>query len=141
MKLTNPTDDELGAAFITEVCGGRIVDKEPAMEAREPVLTGRWLDGKLYVASWSRAAPNVKMWHDWDKARFTRSFDAVLPWMHCQWSCNITHQWTVLFVGWTVRLMTPKDVNKQLTMAQDESLPRAAVIALLRAHGVEIIFT
>lgn len=133
-KLTNPTDDQLNAAFLTEICGGKIVDREPEM-TNKPEPTGRWLDGKFYVASWSRAAPNVKMWHDWDRSSFATSADATLPWLEKARKLqgipvSITLTGAMLWGVWIGGAYT-----------WDKSFPRAAVIALLRAHGVEVEFT
>lgn len=87
------------------------------------------------------------------KVRFTTSADAVLPWLEKQyietelkswWDSPAQHfnestrQGQRVFEPngvWTVRV--PAKTN---AYGEDRSFAKAAVIALLRAHGVEITY-
>lgn len=134
-------DDELDALFLVHVCGGAILERDPDM-TNHPKPTGRWLDGRLYVASWSRAAPNLKMWHDWEKSQFTRSMDAVLPWLEkCGWRGTSNRAGSTCMA--TVSVVIPDATHEPFEVVAQQDwthtqtpLPRACVIALLRAHGV-----
>ena len=108
MKLMNPTDDELNAAFAEKVAGWWLW----------PGYRDQWCDGT----------------EDRGKARFTTSFDAVLPWLG-KWR-TIAIDWDRIAGLWSVGVGQHKD-----TPAYSPVLPRAAVIALLRAAGVEVEFT
>ena len=110
MKLINPTDDELNAAFAVAVAG--YVQREGGWEI--PPMRAIWTE----------------------PLDFTRSMNAVLPWLErTDWYAeNLSHGrfGTVL-----VEINQPE---KAIT-AEASSLPRACVIALLRANGVEVTFT
>lgn len=111
MKLLNPTDQELNEAFATQVCG------------------------------WWKSESNAgeRMWNSegWSTSRdlpnFTQSADAVLPFLGLDWMVNADRKG---FVG--VQYMAATDKTHY---AQADTFPRAAVIALLRANGVEVEFT
>lgn len=112
MKLINPTDDELNANFAVWVAGWR----------NDPDEGWRNEHGVPITAVYYRD--------------FTSSMDAVLPWLErTDWYAeNLSHGrfGTVL-----VEINQPE---KAIT-AEASSLPRACVIALLRANGVEVTFT
>jgi hypothetical protein len=63
--------------------------------------------------------------------QWTRSMDAVLPWLEKAglWECG----YSAHHDGYWVTVSYGHD-------SEDRSLPRAAVIALLRANGVEVVF-
>lgn len=118
MKLTNPTDEQLNAAFAEQVCGWK---------------WRTFPDG---------ACPEIKHWRDvygnivsihWPKYSFTTSADAVLPWLE-------KRQWVRVELcafgepKWGISVM-----HGPIGMA--DTFPRAATIALLRAHGVEVEFS
>lgn len=114
MKLTNPTDDELNIAFAEKVAGMNPVNVE------------------YHTAPWS------------EKPRFTQSADAVLPWLEKEilWdaqSCIAESQRA--FRCWIRILTKAAGERSEYAEAREPTFPRAAVIALLRAHGVEIEFT
>lgn len=120
MTLTNPTDDQLDAAFAGKVCGWKRI-AEATNVAFEVPETG------------ARGTPPA----------FTRSFDAVLPWLE-KWRDSgngiaIGATITSAGPGWRVDII---DVNGSTTITMFSlSLPMAIVGALLRAHGVEVEFT
>lgn len=80
-----------------------------------------------------------------DIPRFTESADLVLPWLHKNHPLRIDYRGH--YAGdycdsneWRVTVW--KDSNMmEYAFAKDKTLARAAVIALLRAHNVEIEFT
>jgi len=129
MKLVNPTDDELNAAFAVSVCGRTHV---PALTDPENPHYG-------YREHWEKAGEELWFRDNQDRGtqmpNFVASADAVLPWLEksvtaVRRSLETGKQWEVMAWG--------DDMVTQYWF--DDSLPRAAVIALLRAHGVELIF-
>lgn len=119
MTMTNPTDKELNAAFAEKVCGWE---------------TGPdgYGDGDKY---YEKTPPHHSPGYTY-KFPFTTSVDAVLPWLE-KWHAEIGH---LLTSGWLV-LLKESAISEKYVAASCLSFPRAAVIALLRAHGVEVIFT
>lgn len=123
MKLIRPTDDELNAAFAEKVCNWSKGD-----------------DGYGYETVYNeRVAPYKTVGPVW-RFNFARSADAVLPWlekcyMETDWLGGPVRHYTDAGGGacWRVRLPGKFDGE-----VEDNSLPRACVIALLRAHGVEV---
>lgn len=118
MKLINPSDDELNAAFAEKVAGWFIHPD-----------CGRLCPPNLPPAFNLGALPGVPA--------FTRSFDAVLPWLEKDgaWAmdwCPIISNRDAAYKVW---------IRKKGVEALGPSLPRAAVLALLRARGVEVEFT
>lgn len=116
MTLTNPTDDQLNAAFAEKVAGWTLSwDEDSGGNRYEEWWNG--LEGPLDPI-------------------FTTSADAVLPFLEKRARaitityCDVTVQWTVEIIGF-----------KTAWKASSETLPRAIVYALLRAHGVEVNFT
>lgn len=107
MTLTNPTDQELNAAFAEHVVGF-LFPTAPK-------------DGKC---------------EEWSGANYCGSADAVTPFLEKRARaitisyCDVTVQWTVNLIGFNTTWL-----------GHSETLPRAAVVALLRANGVEVNFT
>lgn len=138
MKLTNPTDDELNAAFAEKVAGWIAPTSESP-----------------YTESSSVGCPQVNLDFYWkdnrglccDGPRFTTSADAVLPWLE-KWHDADAQNRDVricrrLAGDWLVTLRTRTNPWEQWVdqWEEDGDFPRAAVIALLRANGVEVEFT
>ncbi len=112
MKLVKPTDEELNAAFAEKVCGWSKGD-----------------DGYGYETVYSeKVAPYKTMGPVW-KYNFVKSADAVLPYIQKLDEVGIHY----CSGDWFVRCWS-EDKN----CANCDSLPKACVIALLRAHGVEV---
>lgn len=131
MTLINPTDDELNRAFAEKVCGW-VWTK--IREARR--INGDLVEPELFV--WCRQNGEFagNPWqHD-----FTHSADAVLPWLEKDhYSFSIYYDQTTCV--WTVELMQRFTGTKTYRASCEESMAKAAVIALLRAHGAEVEFT
>lgn len=129
MKLLNPSDAELNAAFAEKVAGWRKQFNdgwlgEAVGEGRNPHMD--WFspeDGFKYSH------------HELQLPPFTASADAVLPWLEKLgfWACQYSE-------GLVVISDDHMDCNSE-NMSSAETFPKAAVIALLRAHGVEVEFT
>lgn len=121
MKLTNPSNDELDAAFAERVCGyfRNPIFKEKHSWCRKSKT------GEIVVLDGLGALPP-----------FSASTDAVLPFLEKRARaitisyCDVTVQWTVNIIGF-----------QTTWIASSETLPRAIVIALLRANGVEVEVT
>ena len=132
MKLTNPTDEQLIEAFALKVAGWKRGGMFCQGDAQQPPgwtvhgLTPPLPNGQLPDFHWIADLP-----------RFTESFDAVLPYLNShavridryQSSCGDNAEWQVVL-----------DENDN-HFGSDPLLPRAAAIALLRAHGVEVEFS
>ena len=111
MKLTNPTDEALNMAFAIDV---------------------------------AKCGPDHKQY---EGADYCNSAGAVLPWLEdCKGaSCNFDAvycnpgEWSVDCTNVESECDYPEWRTRN--SARDTSFPRAAVIALLRAHGVEVEFT
>lgn len=120
MKLINPTDDELNAAFAEKVAG--------------------WKRGKrIGMDVWILPSG---FW-DFRPDQFTRSADAVLPWLEkmpfrIEIGKGIGLQCGVVICGYGP---FTKWGEGGWFRGIDPIVPRAACIALLRAHGVEVEFT
>lgn len=129
MKLTNPTDDQLDAAFAEKVAGWTVI--------RQSILGGQ------YISRW--CPPNTPdafnlLALDTKPPRFTQSFDAVLPWLEKS-PFDVVQTYSNTCCVWTVRLQGRFTSNKEFVGKSEEGPAKAAVIALLRSHGVEIEFT
>lgn len=114
MKLVNPTDEELNAAFAEHVA--------------EAFLPNDGLFG--FAGPWKfKGSREVLQGFD-AIPRYTQSTDAVLPWLEkCPyWAVDggPNKPWMVLAGAGE---------------AEADTFPRAAVIALLRANGVQVEFT
>ncbi len=114
VKLLNPTDDQLNAAFATEVAGWFRTERLGKQVIYDP-------EGGHVLIGDTRCMP-----------KFTRSFDAVLPLLD-------TIKWhvTTMDGGFTFVIRGP---GPNATCTHPE-LATAAVLALLRANGVEVEFT
>lgn len=127
MRLVNPSDADLQEAFAVNVA--------------------KW----TFITFPTGACPNIKHWKDSGgkhvsihmDGRWIDSADAVLPWLEKNGvvrtdyvKASANYQWRVdIFESIAGAEHAPKG------WANDAMFPRAAVIALLRAHGVEIEFT
>jgi len=118
-KLNNPTDKELEEAFAEVVAGWTRVH----------------LGGSDYV--WKHPRPSDGELSIYPLEPFTTSFDAVLPWL------DKTGRWEADYIadvgpnGQAYALRVRPQTDKSFA----PTLARAAVLALLAAHGVEVIFT
>lgn len=126
MKLVNPTDEQLNAAFAEKVAGW--TRYEPLKGEKRTVicrLCGPERGQTMLV--WKDGSPGG-CYPNWAK-----SADAVLPWLEkCgHWQAHSSSKGIHIFVEY------PDRHNR----SDDQSFPRAAVIALLRANGVEVEFT
>jgi hypothetical protein len=128
VKLVNPTDDQLNAAFAEKVAGyfsNPVFKPQHSWCRKSPT-------GEIVVLDGLGALPP-----------FTRSMDAVLPWLEQCLSARCEN----LIGGWNVKIcyrgeLTPSNpLGHCYSEAMNRVLPRAAVIALLRAHGVEVELT
>lgn len=117
MKLTNPTDGELNAAFAEGVAGWTRTND------------GFWRSPDMAVGD------DPKLFVD---VQFIASFDAVLPWLLKTAWFNVSRSKER---GAHCEIDACHDASSRCFLAESESVPRACVIALLRAHGVEIEFT
>lgn len=92
-----------------------------------------------HVAGWRLWAGCHDQWNDGTKdvgkARFTTSADAVLPWLE-KHRFRVSAPW-VPGDEWSVVVVCEDGEVR----ADSASLSRASVMALLRAHGVEVEFT
>lgn len=131
MKLVKPSDDQLNAAFAEKVAGwtywqskhGHYHVTDPNGKHGEPAYGWPKYDestGKKFVRHWTDGV---------ELPRFTQSADAVLPFVSKLKEVGIHYA----DGDWFVRCWS-EDKN----CANCDSLPRACVIALLRAHGVEV---
>lgn len=150
MKLVNPTDDQLNAAFAEKVAGWRCYkekrggyelcislapgDGEPWQHwdpkeraVREARYTPVSCFEAIEIGFFGRGLP-----------QFTRSADAVLPWLEKSgaWSAYRERDG-----AYEIELHDKHMPSGGNYFAFDKSFSRAAVIALLRAHGVEVTFT
>ncbi len=140
MKLTNPTDEQLNASILETLAGWekhgpnkgekkRVLYRlfEPQESPRKRML------GRVLIA-WSDGL------FGGDFPKFTQSFDLILPWLDKRGGHIEIRK--SLGGGWTVKVY--HEMIDGLVVAHPEwteSLPRAIVIALLRAKGVEVEFT
>lgn len=116
MTLTNPTDDELNAAFAEKVV---------------------------------KPNPIGKMWGDeYIRPDFINSFDALLPWLEMKEVVEViyNHNPYIGTKGYSVQVSDAftednKEPAGRSGWVNCRSLPRAACIALLRAHGVVVEVT
>lgn len=119
MKLTNPTDDQLDAAFAERVAGLEWMEGEA-----EP--------GYDWIRGWHKDGEVIP-----DCPDFTTSADAVLPWLE---KCADS----ILPLGGPIVIMQIEakwHVRIGEHRATHVIFAKAAVIALLRANGVEVVFS
>lgn len=111
LRLVDPDDAALNAAFLLHVCGQDIAP----MQAANPQLT-------------------------FEIPPFTTSADAVLPHLE-KWRADAN--WHPQYKTWMVTIRPtihhPKDTLNNLGEAT--TFAKAAVLSLLRAHGVSVEFT
>jgi hypothetical protein len=124
MKLINPTDDELNVAFAEKVAGFTDICHESGedvdIESRQIYPWRAWrgtFEGRR------RFVPP-----------FTTSADAVLPWLE-KWPYDVDFDQGEVF-EYTFKVYYPVFVES----SEEGSFAYNAVIALLRAHGVEVEF-
>lgn len=131
--LTHPTDDQLNAAFAKQVAGYYVKNEFPGTDFPFTAWQG---DKHLSDHRWASADGPLS-----HITPFTRSMDAVLPWLEKYPYVEI-HR--VNDDGWQVAIIN----HKELAIGYEEgvkgeawydTLPRACVIALLRANGVEVV--
>jgi hypothetical protein len=117
MKLVNPTDDQLNAAFAEKVAGWLRAERMGKEVLYDP-------EGGHVLIGDTRCMPS-----------FTTSADAVLPWLAKtgRWQCDYGRPHALGY-----RIYFPQNSDGE---AASESFARTAVIALLRAHGVEVEFS
>lgn len=156
-KLTNPTDDELNAAFAENVAGYVLYRHamEPPMSSLE--VPEKWCyrdrHGTLYLGEPYRLHPaafdeiGLRWGYMWARPAFTRSMDAVLPWLEKKEVFEVIYNNNPHSgdVGYAVQVADSftednKEPKGRSGWVQNNFLPRACVIALLCAHGVEVEF-
>lgn len=113
--LTNPTDDELNAAFAEHVVGDTTAE-----------IYRRYLPEE----------------HAEMRSNYCQSMDAVLPWLEKEPSATIRIEYKARWNAWAVAVDKCAFAHDTANWFEyeDKSLPRACVIALLRANGVEAVF-
>jgi hypothetical protein len=111
MRLINPTDRELNLAFAREIC--EFTDETMAILDSPQMMSGRSTD-----------------------LDFTTSADGVLPYLD---KCDEVEIKTMPHGLWSV--IVRKQPGGMGYQNFGDSVPRVAVLALLRAHGVEIEFS
>lgn len=143
MKLIDPTDAELDAAFATEVAGWTFYDGQPKCQhgsGEVPWDTGQRTCGKR----WNPPASihSDRRWHrtkeDATKAVgfvFTTSADAVLPYLE---KAEVVCHRVPAQPLWHFRGYGPQWEG---VFVEDKCFARGGVLALLRAHGCEVEFT
>lgn len=122
MKLTNPTDAELNAAFAEKVAGyfsNPIFKPQHSWCRKSPT-------GDIIVLNGLGALPD-----------FTTSADAVLPWLEKELLWNTQG---VPGKRYITQVMIEGPPPMGYVEGRDKSFSKSAVIALLRAHGVEVEF-
>ena len=132
MKLTNPTDAQLNEAFAVHVAGWTWNEFKPS--GFGPVIQGYWNGADGYYVC--------------NKANFVNSADAVLPWLEKKqvWEAIFNNNPYTGSVGTSVLVADSftedlKEPSGRSGWVSAKTFAKAAVIALLRAHGVEIEFT
>jgi hypothetical protein len=162
MKLINPTDDELNAAFAEHVA--RWKRHEPLRGEKRKVVCR--LSESNYDPFRPQRGDIIVVWTDGRLGgtypQWTTSADAVLPWLEkCKdrgWWVKIKDHTNGIECGrrdWLVIISDYDDCcdpyagepgyaepGKPLMYREGASpvFPKAAVLALLRAHGVEVEF-
>ena len=119
MKLIDPTDDALNAAFAEHVAGFSFP-----------------------------TAPSDGRCDEWRGANYRGSADVILPWLEKYRDraagssmATICADYASQAPFWTVIVGPAIKDQGDLFRGDHESLAKAAVIALLRAHNIEIEFT
>lgn len=136
MKLTNPSDDQLNAAFAENVAGWTrygpnkgekrsVICRLCGPERGQTMLV--WKDGKLggCYPDWAGSADAVLPWLE-KMGEFSQYYHKSFPDAE-RWSVGVDRH-EPHGTGWA-------------GYAKAETFSRATTIAILRAHGVEIEFT
>ncbi len=126
-KLIDPTDAALNEAFAVEVAGYYVKEEFPGTDFPFTAWQG---DRHLSQNRWASAKGPLEHIQS-----FTSSADAVLPWLE-----KGKHGWDSSFTEGQ-SLSGNYMVRFDGHIGRASTLPRAAVIALLRSKGVEIEFT
>lgn len=156
MKLVNPDDSALNAAFAEKVAGWRCFketrgeftlcitktakDEDPwahwnqmERDKRRARYTDISCMDAIKIGFFGRDIPN-----------FTQSADAVLPWLEKWATVNIVISVDVhVTISETPAMKScPPVINGDsvIQLSTPNAVAKAAVIALLRAHGVEVEF-
>jgi hypothetical protein len=111
--LTNPTDAELNDCFAKHVCWLELHSVDDFSGER----SYRRLDGHVMVM---------------EHGGFLKSMDAVLPWLN-KTSCEFGNAGP----GWRAEVVT-REGGYGTSLSED--LPSACVLALLKAHGVGVVY-
>lgn len=127
MKLTDPTLDELDRAFAEHVAGWNKIGPD--------------FQQRIYGELWIKDGTTISA-----PPHFTRSFDAVLPWLEKCREIGRRIHCEMGFKRWRIWIHDKQPSGLYLSGDREadgdsESFPLAAVIALLRANGHEITFT
>lgn len=128
MKLTNPTDSELNRVFAEKVCGYNITHD---VISGFTEIEGRTMNPIYFNIGekWSIAASGFN---------FVEDANAVLPWLEKMTEYELFHDSRALD-HYMCEVYWAKEGESVIhCFAMDSSFARAAVIALLRAHGVEV---
>lgn len=110
MKYGNPTDAQLNAAFALHVFGAKEIDGD-MMRMDDAEMNGEKFEAWLKIPD------------------FTKSAGAVLPWLE---------KMPTVHIHWDGKFYKVHVSDRIYPYGLDERFPKAAVIALLRAHRVEV---
>lgn len=150
MKLTNPTDYELNAAFAETVAGWtwRHEVGAFAFPTRQMLCPPDWRGVFMWgEQTWKdgrgSSSPAGLITEEYNPMPpYTTSADAVLPWLikHSMWDAEQFLPLALCRKGcaFQVRL---KNVPDKIIVGDGDTFPRAAVIALLRANRVDVELT
>ena len=115
MKIKSNDHAALNAAFAEKVAGWRIHHRNTALWCKADEADGLMRSGAMAVVG---------------ELNFTHSADAVLPWLEKRTE------------GWLIHTQPTSPRHTCWLVSEHtgraDSVPHAAVIALLRAHGVEV---
>ncbi len=132
MKLTNPTDEQLNAAFAEKVAGWKRTGRRDN--------TGEIWTNAEGVDLFDFSA-DLKSALQPDDFGFCTDANAVLTWLERHY---LTAKYWTGQAGerpvWRIGVERAKSYQKS-GQHTDMSFARAAVVAMLRSHGVEVEFT
>ena len=126
MKLTNPTDDELNRAFAEKVAGYYVKEEFPGTDFPFTAWQG---DRPLSHHRWASAKGPLEHINS-----FIESANCVLPFLY-------KRHWEVQQTSSASRPIRVVLDELHGPYGESNTFPRAAVIALLRANGVQVEFT